>query len=249
MKVGITLPQFREDAEPAVEAARLAESAGLDGVFVFDHLWPIGRRDRPALHGLSLLGALAAETSTVALGTLVARVGLVPDAVLVHQLATVQRIVGPRLIAGVGIGDRLSRPENEAYGVAWRPAAERRAAMAGVCRELRALGVTVWVGGRAPATRAIGRTEAGAVNLWQVSSEEVATEVALQNSEVTWAGQVDLSPGSDADLAASLESLAGAGATWAVLSPVGVSWPAAVEAISSAMGRNGNVKKAGDFFG
>lgn len=231
----MTLPQFREDADAAMEAAVLAEGAGLDGVFVFDHLWPIGRPDRPALHGPTLLGALAAETSRMVVGTLVARVGLVPDAVLVHQVATVRRIVGSRLIAGLGIGDRLSRPENEAYGVPLRPAAERRAAMAGVCRELRALGVTVWVGGKAPATRAIGRTEAGAVNVWQVSSEEVVAEVALGAAEVTWGGQVDLSPESGVDLAASLSSLAGAGATWAVLAPVGRPWPAAVETISSAM--------------
>lgn len=234
MKVGITLPQFRQDADPAVEAAVLAEEAGLDGVFVFDHLWPIGRPDRPALHGPTLLGALAAETSRLVVGTLVARVGLVPDAVLVHQMSTVQRIAGPRLIAGLGVGDRLSRPENEAYRVSWRPVAERRAAMAGVCRELRALGVTVWVGGKAPATRAIGRTEAGAVNLWQASPEEVAAEAALGGAEVTWGGQVDLSEQSGTDLAASLSSLAGAGAAWAVLAPVGRPWPAAVEAVSSA---------------
>lgn len=236
MKIGITLPQFRDDAEPALEAAVLAESAGLDGVFVFDHLWPIGRPDRPALHGPTLLGAIAAATSKVAVGTLVARVGLVPDPVLVHQFATVRRIVGPRLIAGLGIGDHLSRPENEAYGVPLRSVAERRAQLASVCRSLRGLGVTVWVGGRAPATRAIGRTEAGAVNLWQVPAGEVAAEVSRGDAEVTWGGQVDLSPGSDSGsgLTTLLSELAGAGAAWAVVAPVGVSWPAAIEALGAA---------------
>ncbi|HUP70045.1 MAG TPA: LLM class flavin-dependent oxidoreductase [Acidimicrobiales bacterium] len=238
MKIGITLPQFRDDAEPALEAAVLAQSAGLDGVFVFDHLWPIGRPDRPALHGPTLLGAIAAATSKVAVGTLVARVGLVPDAVLVHQFATVRRIAGPRLIAGLGIGDHLSRPENEAYGVPLRPVAERRAQMASVCRSLRGLGVTVWVGGRAPATRAIGRTEAGAVNLWQATPDEVAAEVSRGDAEVTWGGQVDLSPGSGSGSGSGvttlLSELAGAGAAWAVVAPVGVSWPAAIEALGAA---------------
>lgn len=235
MKVGITLPQFREDAEPAIEAARLAESAGLDGVFVFDHLWPIGGPGRPALHGPTLLGALAAETSGVAVGSLVARVGLVPDAVIVHQMATLHRIVGSRLIAGLGIGDHLSRPENEAYGVAFRPVAERRAQLAAVCRSLRDLPVTVWVGGRAPATRAIGRTEAGAVNLWQALPEDVAAEVARGDGEVTWGGQVDLSHGPGSNPRPLLESLAEAGATWAVVAPVGLPWPAAVDSIDAAM--------------
>lgn len=235
MKVGITLPQFREDAEPAIEAARLAQSAALDGVFVFDHLWPIGSPSRPALHGPTLLGALAAETSEVAVGALVARVGLVPDAVIVHQMATLHRMVGSRLIAGLGIGDQLSRPENEAYGVPFQPVAERRAQLAAVCRSLRDLRITVWVGGRAPATLAIGRSEAAAVNLWQALPEEVAAEVSRDGCEVTWGGQVDLSPGSASDPRALLASLAEAGAAWAVLAPVGLPWPAAVDSVSAAM--------------
>ena len=48
LKVGLTLPQFGEDPEACIEVARQAEAAGLDGVFVFDHLWAIGRPDRPA---------------------------------------------------------------------------------------------------------------------------------------------------------------------------------------------------------
>lgn len=234
MKVGITLPQFRDDAEPAFEVAKRAEQAGLDGVFVFDHLWPIGRPDRPALHGPTLLAALAAETERVAVGTLVARVGLVPDAVLEHQFATVQRIVGDRLIAGLGVGDHLSAPENLAYGVELAPVPSRMAALVNVCRGLRRLGVTTWVGGRSPAIRAVGRAEAGAVNLWQAGAEEVAAESAHPDSEVTWGGQVELAPGSNTDLDALLESLAGAGATWAVLAPVGAPWPVAVDAIAAA---------------
>ena len=73
MRVGVTLPQFRHDAEAAIAVARRAEAVGIDGVFVFDHLWPLGQRMRPALHSLTLLGALAAETETVSMGPLVAR--------------------------------------------------------------------------------------------------------------------------------------------------------------------------------
>lgn len=104
----MTLPQFRHDAEAAVAVARRAEAAGLDGVFVFDHLWPLGQRMRPALHSLTLLGALAAETERVTLGPLVARVGLVPDALLVHGMLTLHRILGDRLIVALGTGDSLN---------------------------------------------------------------------------------------------------------------------------------------------
>src|SRR5438445_10179644 len=106
LSVGITVPQFREDPEPAVDIARRAEAAGLDGVFVFDHLWPLHHPERPALHGPSLLAALAVETERVTLASLVARVGLVPDAVLVNLLLTVRRMAGDRFIAALGTGDR-----------------------------------------------------------------------------------------------------------------------------------------------
>src|SRR5271169_153104 len=128
MRIGVTLPSFRADAG-ALDAARRAEAAGLDGVFVFDHLWPLGRPDRPALASFPLLGAVAAVTETVALGPLVARVGLVPDEVLVAELASLSHMAPGRLIAGIGTGDAMSAPENQAYGIAFADAGTRRLAL------------------------------------------------------------------------------------------------------------------------
>ncbi|HVF76356.1 MAG TPA: LLM class flavin-dependent oxidoreductase [Acidimicrobiales bacterium] len=222
MKVGITLPQFRDDAETAIETAKLAEAAGLDGVFVFDHLWPIGRPDRPALHSIALLGALAVETERVAIGTLVARVGLLPDAVLVNALVTVDRMAGGRLIAGLGVGDRLSRAENEAFAVPFAPVPERMASLVECCRQLRATGVTTWVGGLSERIRRVAAAEGVALNLWGVDADAVA---AVAPAEVTWAGQV----GPDVDLRAHLRAVEDAGATWAVCAPVGRPWADAVK--------------------
>src|SRR5579884_3075389 len=78
VKVGVTLPQFRHEADTALAAARQAEELGLDGVFVFDHLWPMGSPDRPIISAAPVLGALAAATTSIAIGTLVMRIGLVP---------------------------------------------------------------------------------------------------------------------------------------------------------------------------
>ena len=229
MKVGITLPQFREDVDTALEVARLAESAGLDGVFAFDHLWPIGRPDRPALPMLPFLGALAVETERMVLGSLVARIGLFPDAVLVNALQTVARMAGPeRFVAGLGVGDRLSREENLAFGVPFAPAAERIASLVACCRELRAAGVPVWVGGRSTAVQEVAVAEADALNLWQSPVEEVA---ARRGTAVTWAGQVR----PEDDVPGLLSGLRDAGATWAVCAPVGMPWDEAVEKIVAAV--------------
>lgn len=199
MKVGTTLPQFRPEVEPAIAAAKRAERLGLDGVFVFDHLWPIGNPDGTVLHAHTLLAALATETRRVHLGTLVARVGLMPDAVLVNTLASVAHIAGDdRMIAGVGSGDSLSKPENEAFGVPYESVDERLAAVAHVCRGLRERGVTTWAGGRSPALRRVAAEEADALNIWGASPAEVVSEIedlrrltdGGRHVTTTWGGQV-----------------------------------------------------------
>ena len=213
MKVGVTLPQFRPTVEPSLVAAEAAEARGLDGVFVFDHLWAIGAPSRPARNAWPLLGALAASTDRVALGTLVARVSLLPNAVLAHNIETLHRMVGDRLIAGLGTGDKLSEAENEAVDVPFPPAAERLADLADACRRTCALGVTTWVGGLSSRIHDLAVAEGVALNLWGVGPERVA---AVGDVEVTWGGAAPKEPDAVADL---LGRLAEAGATWAVLGP------------------------------
>ena len=254
LRIGVTLPQFRHDADAAIEVARRAEAAGLDGVFVFDHLWPIGQRTRPALHSLTLLGALSAETGRVVLGTLVARVGLVPDAVLVHAFVSLHRMLGGRLVAALGTGDSLNREENEAYGIPFARAPERLAALVGCCSGLRAAGVTTWVGGRSAAIRRAA-TEADGWNGWGTDAVTFAREAAdvAPGPALTWGGQVliarsraeaeaklrtrgdrpGLVSGTADDLRRHLDGLVEAGASWAVCSPLDVGTdPAAVEILA-----------------
>jgi alkanesulfonate monooxygenase SsuD/methylene tetrahydromethanopterin reductase-like flavin-dependent oxidoreductase (luciferase family) len=59
--LGLTLPQFSTDPGPALAAGRDACRLGFGGVFVFDHLWPLGGpRTRAALECWTLLAAVAA---------------------------------------------------------------------------------------------------------------------------------------------------------------------------------------------
>ena len=60
--LGVVPAQFTDD--PAAPLRHLDEAwrLGLDGVFVLDHLWPLGqRRTRPLLECWTLAGALAAR--------------------------------------------------------------------------------------------------------------------------------------------------------------------------------------------
>ena len=243
VRLGVTLPQFREEAEPALAVARKAEAAGIDGVFVFDHLWPLHRPESPALHSLTLLGALTAETSHVTLATFVARVSLMPDAVLVHTLHSLHRMLdGRRFIAGLGTGDRNNRDENLAYGVGFPPADARARQLVDCCRRLRELGVPTWVGGDSDRARRIAAEEADGWNGWGISADVFASLAAELPTEVTWGGQVligrtaeeadaklarygtrpGLAHGTVADLRRHLSALQEAGASWAVCSPLDV---------------------------
>ena len=233
MRVGTTLPQFSTDVEKAIATAVRADELGLDGVFVFNHLWKIGDPDGPAIDAFPLLGALAQETRTIRLGPLVARVGLVPDAVLVHKFTSLQRMIGDRLIASVGAGDRLSAAENLAFGLEYPRAADRLAAVDVVVRSLRTEGIEVWVGGRSAGIRNVAKGSADALNVWDATPEEVAAE-GEGMPRVTWGGQVDLGTGDVEALSQQLRALEAAGADFAVCAPINSDWDAAMEMLVRA---------------
>ena len=223
MRVGVTLPSFRDDST-ALDAARRAEDLGLDGVFVFDHLWPLRRPDRPALSAFVLLGAVAAATTRVCFGPLVARVGLVPDEVLVAELTSLHHMAPGRLVAGIGTGDSQSAPENEAYGIEFADAPSRRASLDRCARAMVAQGVPVWVGAGAEPTPTVAFEAGAALNMWEAADDAVAAMAG--RGEVTWAGPV---VGEVEAVGRRLASLAAAGASWAVCA-----WPESLDTLAAA---------------
>ena len=86
IRTGVVLPTFRDRPDEAFAAAAEAVAAGVDGLFCYDHIWPMGQPERPALAPFPVLGALATRLGPPRaagegpfLGTLVARVGLAPN--------------------------------------------------------------------------------------------------------------------------------------------------------------------------
>jgi alkanesulfonate monooxygenase SsuD/methylene tetrahydromethanopterin reductase-like flavin-dependent oxidoreductase (luciferase family) len=214
VKTGVILPSFRDDPTEALEVAHQAEEAGVDGVFCFDHLWPMGRPDRPAIAPFPLLAAVASTTERVCVGTTVARVGLVPAAVLVSEFTALELLAPGRVIAGLGTGDHLSAKENLAYGVPFETAEARQGHLRVVAADLRERDIPVWVGGGAHSTNRVAKDVGVAINLWDAAPE--AVERAGAGCEVTWSG-----PSHErGELARLLPALERAGATWAVFT-----WP------------------------
>ncbi|MGH9304653.1 MAG: LLM class flavin-dependent oxidoreductase, partial [Acidimicrobiales bacterium] len=186
VKVGITLPTFRSDAKAAIDTALAAESAGVHGVFCFDHLWPIGESGRPSLWWASVLAAVAALTSRVRIGPLVARTGLVPEAVVASSLFGLRSICGDRLIAGLGTGDHKSADEELRNGIALLGAAARRQVLFELCRKLSAGGIECFVGAGSEETNEAARAAGVGLNYWGVPAETVASE---PSGPTSWAGR------------------------------------------------------------
>jgi alkanesulfonate monooxygenase SsuD/methylene tetrahydromethanopterin reductase-like flavin-dependent oxidoreductase (luciferase family) len=208
VRVGLTLPSFVEDPEIPIAVAIAAEEAGLDAVFVFDHLWRGRAPRRAALECFALLGAIAAETTTIAVGTLVARATLRPAATLANSFATAQRVSGGRLIAGIGAGDSQTRAENEAFGLDFGTMSDRVGALHDAVRAASGDGYPVWVGGRAAQVREIVPLADG-WNVWGGSAHDLARESTLVReiapaATITWGGLVLL--GDDAAAAAAKAS-------------------------------------------
>jgi len=190
LRLGLTLPSFREDPEQVLAVARAADSAGLDGIFAFDHLFRLPRsgdaEPRPALELLTTLGAVAAETSRVTVGSLVARASLRPAASLVSGLDTLARIAPGRLVAGVGAGDEESDPEDHAFGT---EVPDRLACLTETVARAVGRGYPVWVGGLSPAVRRLAAARADGWNGWGGDVAAFARRVNAVRDEVQAAGR------------------------------------------------------------
>ncbi|MDX6646942.1 MAG: hypothetical protein QOK40_2669 [Miltoncostaeaceae bacterium] len=178
MRLGVHLPQFRDPTTGAevAAAARAAEAAGADDLWVSDHLLlPAGSSSPPErFHDpLVVLTWAAAVTERAGLGTSVLVAPYRHPVVLAKALASLDSLSNGRVICGIGSG-WLER-EFEALGAPFRERGARTDETIRCCRALwsgadsfegrwtridgmrlsplpaRAGGPPVWVGGNADA--------------------------------------------------------------------------------------------------
>jgi len=166
--VGLLLPSREallwgdSDLSFLISAARRAEEAGYDSVWVGDSLLA-----RPRGEPLALLAAVAGATSRVTLGTAVLLPLLRNPLSLAHALATLDRIAAGRVIVGIGPGAELpgTHAELAALGV---PSDRRVSSMLSAVERIRRLwqneepgialeprplrpnGPLIWLGGSGP---------------------------------------------------------------------------------------------------
>jgi F420-dependent oxidoreductase-like protein len=113
IRLGLQIPNFSygtgvEALFPTVIAqAQEGEAAGFDSVFVMDHFYQLpglGTPDQPMLEAYTALGALAAATEKVQLGTLVTGNTYRNPTLLAKAITTLDVISQGRAILGIGTG-------------------------------------------------------------------------------------------------------------------------------------------------
>ena len=120
-KLGVLLPtrgillrgEQPSNADRVFRMAQKVEEAGLDSVWVGDSLVA-----KPRLEPLATLGALAARTSNVRLGTAVLLPALRHPVLMAQTMATVDLISGGRLVIGAGVGGAFNAEQRGEWAAA-----------------------------------------------------------------------------------------------------------------------------------
>jgi alkanesulfonate monooxygenase SsuD/methylene tetrahydromethanopterin reductase-like flavin-dependent oxidoreductase (luciferase family) len=144
MKIGVQLPEveFAYSWDDLLALAIQIEDEGFDSVWLGDHL--MYRSEDPSdppvgpFEAWTTLAAIAARTSRVELGPLVACLGFHNPAMVAKMAATVDAISGGRLIFGIGAG--WNEPEFRGYGFPFDRRVDRFAESFTIIRTLFAHG-------------------------------------------------------------------------------------------------------------
>jgi probable F420-dependent oxidoreductase len=118
LKVGIQLPEVERQVRwpEILDMVRAIEAEGFDSVWVGEHLlyrWQ-DRPPRGPWEAWTMLAAIAAATTRIELGPLVACTNFHNPALLAKQAATIDEISGGRFVLGLGAG--WNETEFRAYG-------------------------------------------------------------------------------------------------------------------------------------
>ena len=119
LRVGIQLPEVEREVRwpELLDMARAIEDLGYDSIWLGEHLlyrWP-DRAPRGPWEAWASLAGLAAVTSRVTIGPLVACTAFHNPAILAKRADTIDEIAGGRFVLGLGAG--WNETEFRAFGV------------------------------------------------------------------------------------------------------------------------------------
>jgi alkanesulfonate monooxygenase SsuD/methylene tetrahydromethanopterin reductase-like flavin-dependent oxidoreductase (luciferase family) len=127
MKFALMLPNKGRpygDANLLVELALSAEQAGWQGFFLWDHIG--GGGDSPTMDPWICLAAIAGQTHTMRIGTMVTPLSRRRPWKVARELVTLDHLTRGRVTLGVGLGDMINK-DFKSFGEVGNP--RRRAEM------------------------------------------------------------------------------------------------------------------------
>jgi len=110
MKFGLMLPNKGRpygEANLLVELAVSAEQAGWEGFFLWDHIG--GGGDSPTVDPWICLGAIASQTLSMRLGTMVTPLSRRRPWKVAREIVTLDHLSKGRAVLGVGLGDMINK--------------------------------------------------------------------------------------------------------------------------------------------
>jgi len=137
MEFGLSITQFTDRWDHVLGDATLAESVGLDSVWLVDHLAALGDASSPVFEGWTALTAVAARTDRVRVGHLVLAASFRNPGLLAKMATTLDHVAGGRLDLGLGAG--WYEPEYDAFGYRFPSSGDRRRYLKEYVEALRAL--------------------------------------------------------------------------------------------------------------
>jgi F420-dependent oxidoreductase-like protein len=114
LKFGVKTGQGGYDYDELKQVWLAAEELGYDSAWLYDHFHALGDDGTPCLEAWTTLGALAAATKKLRIGTMVTAVSYRHPSLLAKMATTVDIISNGRLILGLGAG--WYEKEYVAYG-------------------------------------------------------------------------------------------------------------------------------------
>ena len=125
MIIDIQLNPAVEPWEAIRDGVLVAESTGFGTAWVFDHFDGSLLRGHGMLECFTLLGALAAVTTSIGVGSLVTNVANRNPGVMALTAASVQAISGGRLVLGLGAGAAPNTPWSAEHALLGLPLGQR----------------------------------------------------------------------------------------------------------------------------
>jgi probable F420-dependent oxidoreductase len=209
LRIGIQLPEVEREV-PWTEVRAIAvaaEEVGFDSIWLGDHLlYRDDRGERGPWEVWTQLAALAAVTSRVRLGPLVAAAAFHPPGILARMAASIDEISGARFVLGIGAGwnevefrafgfpfDRLVSRFEESFEIVRRLLAGEHVTFAGQFHRVDeavllpppSRRVPLMVGANRPRMLSIALPHVDAWNTWYTHYGNTPDGFAAHNDEIS----------------------------------------------------------------